>query len=212
MSRFDAAIRTKCVALIAVATLHLLILAALGNTPSPRPAQSRPQNRLLTVMLLPAESRQPLQSNVPEKRDRAAPSLLGKGKAPAALKRSGLSTEPARGASSTEEQARDQATTKVTANSAERAGSSSDVGLGQQPMDWKSNAGAVDQRWLLRDWGSLQSGAAKPDLRARTNQERFEQTMSRSARGDCRTKYAHLGLLAVPFLVSDTASDIGCKW
>jgi len=49
--------------------------------------------------------------------------------------------------------------------------------------------------------------------------ERLEEKESPLARevkkeepGDCRTAYANLGLLAVPFLLRDSVSESGCRW
>jgi hypothetical protein len=38
------------------------------------------------------------------------------------------------------------------------------------------------------------------------------QAIAKSARPDCKTKYAEMGFLAIPFLLRDTVTDSGCKW
>lgn len=42
--------------------------------------------------------------------------------------------------------------------------------------------------------------------------EKFEQSMGRATRGDCRIEHAHWGLLAIPLLLKDAVTDRGCKW
>ncbi|QJE02776.1 hypothetical protein HH212_24510 [Massilia forsythiae] len=46
----------------------------------------------------------------------------------------------------------------------------------------------------------------------REREEKAQQAMERARRGDCRTAYAGLSLLAVIPLVIDTVRDKGCKW
>lgn len=38
------------------------------------------------------------------------------------------------------------------------------------------------------------------------------RSIARSARQDCRTAHAGLGLFAIPMLIADTISDGGCRW
>jgi hypothetical protein len=99
-----------------------------------------------------------------------------------------------------------------SAGSGERAASSANADLSVQPPSWTSNAGALDQRWLPQHAGAAPSGVARSNLEGRANEDKVERAMSRSARADCRNRYAHMGLLAIPFLLNDTASDTGCKW
>jgi hypothetical protein len=40
----------------------------------------------------------------------------------------------------------------------------------------------------------------------------FENSVSRSARADCKNAYSDLGLFAVPRLLMDSIKDEGCKW
>lgn len=98
------------------------------------------------------------------------------------------------------------------ADSSAAADSSNNADLNRQPPNWTSNAGALDRRWLTRNSGAVQFGAIRPDHGARTNEDKVERAVSRSARADCRTKYADMGLLAIPFLLNDTARDQGCNW
>ena len=46
----------------------------------------------------------------------------------------------------------------------------------------------------------------------RSDAEKFEDAVGHAKRGDCSTEYAHLGILAIPFLLKDTVTDRGCKW
>lgn len=45
-----------------------------------------------------------------------------------------------------------------------------------------------------------------------TSTEKLGREIAKSKRAHCETAYAHLGLLAIPFLVKDTVTDKGCKW
>lgn len=45
-----------------------------------------------------------------------------------------------------------------------------------------------------------------------TESEKFENAVAQTKRGDCTNQHAHLGLLAIPFLLKDTLTDTGCKW
>ena len=45
-----------------------------------------------------------------------------------------------------------------------------------------------------------------------TVDEKNSAQMAAAKRGDCRNEHAHLGLLALPFLLKDTITDTGCKW
>ncbi|HEY4073231.1 MAG TPA: hypothetical protein VGM52_09015 [Herbaspirillum sp.] len=42
--------------------------------------------------------------------------------------------------------------------------------------------------------------------------QKFVEAMDHAKRGDCRFEHAHLGILAIPFLLKDTLTDEGCKW
>ncbi|MDB5992038.1 MAG: hypothetical protein JWQ10_3441 [Herbaspirillum sp.] len=41
--------------------------------------------------------------------------------------------------------------------------------------------------------------------------QKFAETIERGKRGDCRTEYAHLLLIAIPFLLKDTITGGGCR-
>jgi hypothetical protein len=45
-----------------------------------------------------------------------------------------------------------------------------------------------------------------------TQTQRFSREAEKGARKDCKTAYAGLSLLAIPFLVYDTLTKTGCKW
>jgi hypothetical protein len=51
-------------------------------------------------------------------------------------------------------------------------------------------------------------GADRPLSKA----EKLEKAIGQAKRGDCRTEHAHLGILAIPFLLKDAVTDGGCKW
>jgi hypothetical protein len=43
-------------------------------------------------------------------------------------------------------------------------------------------------------------------------ESKLGQAIQKSARPDCRTEYAPMLLLAVPFIAYDTLTGTGCKW
>jgi hypothetical protein len=45
-----------------------------------------------------------------------------------------------------------------------------------------------------------------------TSAEKFAEAIEHAQRGDCRSEHAHLGILAIPFLLKDTITGKGCKW
>ncbi|QQB32348.1 hypothetical protein I6I07_16785 [Achromobacter deleyi] len=57
-------------------------------------------------------------------------------------------------------------------------------------------------------------GEARVDLapKARAEPSALAKGIAQSARPPCRDAHAHLGLLALPFLLADTVRDDGCKW
>jgi hypothetical protein len=42
--------------------------------------------------------------------------------------------------------------------------------------------------------------------------QKFAEEIGHANRGDCSFGHAHLGILAIPFLLKDTLTDEGCKW
>lgn len=79
-------------------------------------------------------------------------------------------------------------------------------------------APAHDFRWRAEDAAALGAprarGQARVDLAPRAPAEPsvLAKGIAQSARPPCRQAHAHLGLLAVPFLLADTVRDGGCKW
>lgn len=45
-----------------------------------------------------------------------------------------------------------------------------------------------------------------------TQTQRFSREAEKGARKDCKTAYAGLSLLAIPFLIYDSVTNTGCKW
>jgi hypothetical protein len=45
-----------------------------------------------------------------------------------------------------------------------------------------------------------------------SNAEKFSEAIEDAKRGDCRSEYAGIGLLAIPLLLKDTITGEGCKW
>jgi hypothetical protein len=199
--------------LFALTMLHLLVLATLTNMPSPNSVQLISRDKPLIVSLLPVENPAVLALKVVEKRPRASALLGHSSKIPTAFQ-SRIPALESTSPSAAEDKSREEASAlkEDTAKTTEPAGYSNNDGLHRDSMGSELNIGAVDQRWLPREMGALQQGSARPNLHARTPQEGLERTLSRAARGDCRTKHAQMGLLAIPFLVTDTVKDTGCKW
>lgn len=52
------------------------------------------------------------------------------------------------------------------------------------------------------------SGTDEPYSRSKA----IENDLNRAGRPDCRTEHAHLGILAIPFLLKDAMTERGCKW
>ncbi|MDZ5618872.1 hypothetical protein U2261_29955, partial [Achromobacter xylosoxidans] len=79
-------------------------------------------------------------------------------------------------------------------------------------------APAHDFRWRAEDAAALGAprarGQARVDLapKAPAEPSALAKGIAQSARPPCRQAHAHLGLLAVPFLLADTVRDGGCKW
>ncbi len=79
-------------------------------------------------------------------------------------------------------------------------------------------APAHDFRWRAEDAAALGAprarGQARVDLapKAQAEPSALAKGIAQSARPPCRQAHAHLGLLAVPFLLADTVRDGGCKW
>ena len=203
----------KCIALLAVAMLHLVMLASFRYLQPFDPVQSLSQGTRLTITLVPPKVSALLPPTIPEKRRHTVPPPRSSSSTPVPSQSNKVATTSAGQLGSFERKTREEEASRwATEKTAELAGTSSNNLLHEQPMNWKSDTGAVDRRWLPRDTGSLQSGAVRPELRARTPQELLERRLSRAAREDCRTKHAHMGLLAIPFLVTDTVNDTGCRW
>jgi len=56
------------------------------------------------------------------------------------------------------------------------------------------------------------SQSANPEPPALESETPLGRSIAKSARPDCRTAHAGLGLFAIPFLIADTITDRGCKW
>lgn len=75
-----------------------------------------------------------------------------------------------------------------------------------------------DLRWRDEDAAAQglprARGEARVDLAPKTRAEpsALARGIAQSARPPCRDAHAHLGLLALPFLLADTVRDDGCKW
>jgi hypothetical protein len=209
-----AATRTRCIGILAAVALHVLLLACLRSPWLPEPLQQAVQERLLTVILAPGASAQSLPPDVPEKPKHARPVSHPSSRLPTAHRQGRPVTEALERPADKEDIVGEVPLARAAnhADKSKLADSSNNVDLKLQPQSWASNFGALDHRWLPRDSGRVLSGAARPNPGARTNEDKFERAVSGSARTDCRTRYAHMGLLAIPFLLNDTASDEGCKW
>ena len=214
MHFLDASTLKRFTALLAVAALHFLVLVMLPKHPLPSFLPLVRKDNLLVITLLSPEKPVALPLAVIVKRLHATPLLRPLSNKPKTLESTAPAIESTSRVSAPEEKPRKEAMAleEDKTKTIETVGDSNTGSLHRDSIGSRSNIGAVDQRWLPREIGTLQQGTARPDLPARTPQEVLEQTLSRAARGDCRTKHAHMGLLAIPFLVTDTVSDTGCKW
>lgn len=210
----DAATRTRCVAVLAVIALHVLVLTCLRITLPPQRVQSAAHDKLLTVILTPAQNPQSSPPEAPKKSQHARPLSQLSASLPLTHRQIRPTTEKVEPRADTGAVVGEAAAEREVnhADDSKPADSTNNVDLNFQPKAWTSNAGGLDQRWLPRNSGAVQSGAARPDHSLRTNDDKVERAVSRSARTDCRTRYASMGLLAIPFLLKDTVNDTGCKW
>lgn len=82
----------------------------------------------------------------------------------------------------------------------------------------KPSAPPRDFRWRDEDAAAQglprARGEARVDLAPKTRAEpsALAKGIAQSARPPCRDAHAHLGVLALPFLLADTVRDDGCKW
>jgi hypothetical protein len=209
-----ASVRTRCVAVLAVIALHVLLLACLLSLPSPGGSRQPDQAQLLTVILTPADKQQSLPPDTSRQSQHARPLSQASGKLPLPSRHTKAMIETPKRQVNLEEAVQKAPTPEETENTSASKPSDApyDVRSDRQASDWKSNAGALDQRWLPRHADAVQADPARPRLGEPKDENKLEQAVSRSSRADCRTRYAHMGLLAIPFLLNDTASDKGCKW
>lgn len=205
---------TRCVAILAVIALHVLLLACLLSLPSPERVRPPDQARLLTIILTPVEKQQSSRPDVSRQSRHARPLSQASGKLPLPPRHAKAMIETTKRQVNLEEAVHMAPTPGEMENitTSEPSDPAKDVRSDRQPSDWKSSAGALDRRWLPRHADGMQAGPAKPGLGEPRDENKLEQAMSRSSRADCRNRYAHMGLLAIPFLLNDTASDKGCKW
>lgn len=209
-----ASARTRCVAILAVIALHVLLLACLLSLPSPERIRPPDQAQLLTIILMPVEKQQSSRPDVSRQSQHARPLSPASGRLPLPPRHTKAMIETTKRQVNLEEAVHMAPTPGAMENitTSEPSDRPKDVRSGRQPSDWKSNAGALDQRWLPRHADAVQARPAKPGLGEPRDENKLEQAVSRSSRADCRNRYAHMGLLAIPFLLNDTASDKGCKW
>ena len=214
MPCFDTPTRTRCVAILAAIAFHVLLLACLLRPRWPERVPSATQERLLTVILAPAPNPHLFPPAAPKKSQHGWPLSHLSSSSSGTHRQIRPTTEAVERRADTEKIVGEAPAAKAENNpdSSAAADSSNTIDLNRQPPNWTSNAGTLDQRWLPRNSDATQSGAARPNLGARTSEDAVERAVSRSARADCRTRYAHMGLLAFPFLLNDTARDHGCKW
>ena len=120
----DAPAGKRFVALLAVVSLHLLVLAALRNTPSPNSVQSVPEDKLLVITSLPPESPAVLPLAVIEKRPHVLPLLRYSSKKPTAFQNSAPAIDATSHVSAPEEKPRVEAVAleESKAKTAEPAG------------------------------------------------------------------------------------------
>lgn len=87
----------------------------------------------------------------------------------------------------------------------------------ESPSEPSSEVGTVDMaaaRAAARAFARSEpapSAASGTVLKA-IGQEKLGRDIDRARRGDCQTKYAGMGLLAVIPLVANTITGTGCKW
>lgn len=66
-------------------------------------------------------------------------------------------------------------------------------------------------RQIAHETGAAEAQGRRPES-TEEKKSPLVREVEKGDRGDCRTAYAGLGLLAVPFLLRDSVSESGCRW
>lgn len=172
-----------------VLLLHLLLLIAIGNVgPEPLAQRDTAGNSTAIVMLaLPAPpSSRAAVVPAPHPRARRTPrSVPHKAAAP---RSSVVQTVPA----------------------APALPSASAPAVSDSPIDVEAAIKSAGRMRFEDDRAVAQIG--KQQRPNKTLDEKFGQQVAKSARADCKTAHADVGLLAPLFMARDALRDNGCKW
>ncbi|MGG1948301.1 hypothetical protein AB1286_26425 [Trinickia sp. NRRL B-1857] len=85
----------------------------------------------------------------------------------------------------------------------------------EKSFDWQSDLNSITSSRSIR-YGrarpALGASSAGAEAAAGSGEAPLAREISKSARADCRNRYAGMGLLALPALALDAARDDGCRW
>ena len=205
----DAARHAKCQnSLFAIAASLALHAAILFSLDSDKPGQVRVQQKLLGVRLIaeakPVSAEMPsVDSGNPRDRDHTAPTKIpGK-------RQVGKSGQVEKIEKSEVQSDRDTSSGKTATH--DSAMPDPEKAVAHRTVIDPDSIQRVARQIAheARGSGEIQS---QPVERVEEKKSPLVREVEKADRGDCRTAYAGLGLLAVPFLVRDSVSESGCHW
>ncbi len=81
-------------------------------------------------------------------------------------------------------------------------------------LDWQADLRGIGKPPFARGGGGTRGDAAarEPVKPAQGTAAQLDRDISKAARGDCRNRYAGMGLLAIPMLAADAMNQSGCRW
>lgn len=79
-------------------------------------------------------------------------------------------------------------------------------------IDWAADLDSIGRHRYATAGASGANPGNAPAVRPKRAQEQFAREVAEAARPDCRQAYADMGLLALPALAIDSATQRGCKW
>ncbi|CAB3701019.1 hypothetical protein LMG3458_02662 [Achromobacter deleyi] len=207
----------------AVCGLHALLAWCLWREAGERPAMPLPprQETAFFVDLLPVEPAR-REATLPEA---LPPSQAGGSQEPAASGQPGRPPESARPsapatrpAPATPPRPASRAAPQAPQTAPKTSTSPTATPSTAKPASAPTGPPPHDFRWRGEDAAAQGAprarGEARVDLapKPRAEPSALAKGIAQSARPPCRDAHAHLGLLALPFLLADTVRDDGCKW
>ncbi|NIF70301.1 hypothetical protein F3J16_08910 [Burkholderia sp. Ap-962] len=199
-------LRVTIPAFAMVALLHALALLAFQIPARPSQGQRQQERRALTVRLIPLEAPRPQaapSSRVSSAFRAAAPSRWRAGTASIPARPAGVHASLAR-PPDTEHRHQAFAGGAAVASQAPPAN-----------LDWQADLRGIGKPPFARGGGGGTRGdaaAREPVKPAQGTAAQLDRDISKAARGDCRNRYAGMGLLAIPMLAAYAMNQSGCRW